>query len=176
MQTIHVNEKVVLTAYRPEDEPDLVSWLNDEEIYRNTLAIPYPYTEEDARHWLALASRIDDENDACINWAVRNRSGRLIGGIGRLLVSGKDSHADEIGYWLARPYRNRGVMSLVVRAFCDYWFEQGILVRISAVVFNHNLASARVLEKAGFEREGYLRKAYCKEGQYLDGLLYGRVI
>jgi RimJ/RimL family protein N-acetyltransferase len=48
-------------------------------------------------------------------------------------------------------------------------------VRLEADVFAWNPASARVLEKAGYQLEGRLRKAVCKDGQVIDRLVYGRL-
>ena len=79
----------------------------------------------------------------------------------------------EIGYWLAKPFWGRGIMTAVVRTLCDYAFAEFGLVKISAHVFANNPASARVLEKCGFVREGLLRRHYHKDGQYFDGLALG---
>jgi [ribosomal protein S5]-alanine N-acetyltransferase len=85
------------------------------------------------------------------------------------------SHRAEIGYWIAKPYWNRGIMTAVVRRACQCAFEEFGLIKIIAHVFDANPASARVLEKCGFEQEGYLKKHYLKDGQYLDVRLYARL-
>ncbi len=51
-------------------------------------------------------------------------------------------------------------------------FEEFGLVKITAHVFPHNLASARVLEKSGFQQEGFLRKHFLKDGNFLDARLF----
>ena len=85
------------------------------------------------------------------------------------------SHRAEIGYWLAKPYWNRGIMTAVVKKVCQYGFKEFGLVKITAHVFATNPASGRVLEKCGFEQEGFLKKHYLKDGRYLDAGLYGLV-
>lgn len=174
-ETIFVNDDIHLTPYRLSDKAALVEYIDDEEIHRNTLAIPYPYTERDADEWLELTQQEFEKYRLHANWVIRNRKGKLIGCIGRQMLYGKTGHTDEVGYWLARPYWGKGIMTEVVKVFCDYWFEKGPLIRFTAAVFAYNRASARVLEKAGFEREGYLKKHYYKNGEYLDGILYAKL-
>jgi ribosomal-protein-alanine N-acetyltransferase len=66
-------------------------------------------------------------------------------------------------------------MTETVSRFCEYGFREVGLERIQAVVFEHNLPSARVLVKAGFRLEGLLRRYYEKDGWYLNGMLYSRL-
>lgn len=170
-----VSNGIVLTAFRPEDKPSLLRWMEDDTIHRFTSHIPHPYTDADADAWLNKTREMEEQYPARPNWAIRTAAGKLIGGIGRLMRNGADSHCDEIGYWLAQPYRGKGLMSLVVQRFCDYWFTYSPLIRIEARVYHINPASARVLEKAGFDYEGLQRRKMFKNGQYLDVLLYARL-
>jgi RimJ/RimL family protein N-acetyltransferase len=175
MHHLRVNDQIHLSPYRRSDKAWLIHHISDPEISRNTLAIPYPYTEQDADEWLTLALQEKEKYGTPANWVIRNRRDELIGCIGRQMLYGKDSHTDEVGYWLARPYWGQGIMTEVVGVFCDYWFDNSPLIRFTAAVFSYNGASARVLEKAGFQREGYLRKHYFKNGAYEDGFLYAKL-
>ncbi len=99
----------------------------------------------------------------------------LIGGIGAFMKTGLDGHLDEIGYWLAEPFRGQGIMTEVVRRYTQWLFDsRPALVRIEAGVFAHNPASAKVLEKAGFAREGYARQLHVKNGVYIDAVLMAK--
>jgi ribosomal-protein-alanine N-acetyltransferase len=62
-----------------------------------------------------------------------------------------------------------------VTAFTSWSFSQFDLCRIYASVFEWNTASARVLEKCGYEFEGRLRKAVTKDGETIDQLLFAIV-
>jgi ribosomal-protein-alanine N-acetyltransferase len=84
------------------------------------------------------------------------------------------SHRAEIGYWLAKPFWGRGIMTDVVQRLCQVGFEEFGLVKIIAYVNATNPASARVLEKCGFVQEGYLKKHFLKDGQLLDVRLFAR--
>jgi RimJ/RimL family protein N-acetyltransferase len=66
-------------------------------------------------------------------------------------------------------------MTGAVRGFTEYAFGAFELCRIFAVVFEWNSASRRVLEKAGYELEGRMRRAAVKDGQVIDQFLYATV-
>lgn len=71
----------------------------------------------------------------------------------------------ELGYWLAESHWGRGVMGRVVPAFVEWsWRTFGVLVRINAEVREGNVASWRVLERAGFRVEGRRERAMVKGG------------
>ncbi len=176
MQTsIQINNQLSLTAFQQADIPNMLLYLNDLEIYQNTLHIPYPYTQADAETWLETTRTNLQKNGVLTNWVIRHETHGLIGGIGAMVKQGMDGHLDEIGYWLAAPFRNQGIITAAVQKLTDQMFETRPLVRIEAHVFSHNPASARVLEKAGFQKEGYLRKFHRKKGLDIDSLLYARI-
>jgi RimJ/RimL family protein N-acetyltransferase len=170
---IVVTDQVHLSEFRPSDKDALVTRLNDSDIYDRTLRIPFPYTDAAADEWLALVARITRQQGRPVHWAIRSPDDALLGGCGFDGFQVGKSHRAEIGYWLARPFWGRGVMTAVVRRLCRHAFEQFGLVKITAHVFPHNPASARVLEKCGFQEEGVLRKHFLKDGQYIDARLFG---
>jgi RimJ/RimL family protein N-acetyltransferase len=170
---ISVTDQISLTEFRISDKPALVRHLAEKEIYDRTLRIPYPYTEADADAWFEIDSRATEQHGGPVHWAIRDPGGALIGCVGfDGLTKG---HRAEIGYWLAKPYWGRGIISAVVAAACAYALAEWKLVRITAHVFAFNTASTRVLEKNGFELEGELRKHYRKDGRLLDAKLYALV-
>jgi RimJ/RimL family protein N-acetyltransferase len=93
------------------------------------------------------------------------------------LVPGDDiaRHTAEIGYWLGRRFWGRGVATDAVRAAARYGFAQLGMHRVFALPFAHNAASARVLEKAGYQLEGRTRRSAVKDGVVLDQWLYAAV-
>ncbi len=64
-------------------------------------------------------------------------------------------------------------MTSVVHRFTEYAFAAFDLQRVFAPVFEWNAASCQVLEKAGYQLEGRLRRAVVKDGQVLDQFVYG---
>ena len=172
---IPVNAQITLTPFRTEDKAQLVKYLNDPVIFQNTSNVPESYTEQDAEDWLLKVSQRREQLGIEVSWVIRHQSEGLIGSIGRLAKSGAGGHCDEVGYWLAAPFRGQGIMSAVVVAFSNSLFETTSLVRIEANAFPHNPASNRVLEKAGFEKEGYARKKHLKKGRFIDSVLMARI-
>jgi RimJ/RimL family protein N-acetyltransferase len=170
--TIIVNEQIHLSEFRFSDNCALIEHLNDRDIYDRTLRIPFPYTDTDANQWLALTARITEVQGRPVHWAIRNAENALIGGCGFDGFHLGKSHRAEIGYWLAKPYWGKGIMTAVVKRICRHAFEEFGLLRITAHVFSHNVASARVLEKCGFQPEGFLQKHFLKDGKFIDARLF----
>jgi RimJ/RimL family protein N-acetyltransferase len=106
---IEVTPNLFIAPCRASDAAMLVELLSDEEIYRQTLRIPHPYTPADAEKWLAMATQQTADTSHKAICAIRQASGELIGGIG-LHHRGEQwsAHRAEIGYWLARPYWGQG--------------------------------------------------------------------
>lgn len=176
MQTIiPISDTINLTLYQEADKPILVRFMNDPVFQANTSTLPNPYTKTDADIWLDKTKQARVDFKVNSKWAIRHVSDGLVGGIDNVFVNGEDAHLDAIGYWIAPPYRGQGIMSRVVDIYSNWLFQNTGLVRIEAYVFAHNKASARVLEKAGFEREGLLRKKYLKNGVLTDAFLYARL-
>jgi RimJ/RimL family protein N-acetyltransferase len=170
---IVVSNQVHLSELRPSDKPALVEHLNDRDIYDRTLRIPFPYTDATADEWLALVAKITEQQGRQAHWAIRTADEALIGCCGFSGFQAGKSHLAEVGYWLAKPYWGRGIMTAVVQRLCQHAFEEFGLSKIIAHVASHNLASARVLEKCGFQQEGILRKHFLKDGRFIDARLFG---
>jgi ribosomal-protein-alanine N-acetyltransferase len=80
-----------------------------------------------------------------------------------------------LGYWIGQPYAGRGLATAAVRALAGFAFRSARLHRLEASCLPGNLASRRVLEKAGFRQEGEA-KAYLKiNGVWADHILFGFV-
>jgi RimJ/RimL family protein N-acetyltransferase len=170
---IIANDQVQLSEFRASDKDALVAHLNEREIYDRTLRIPFPYTSTDADEWLNFVAKHTQEQGCPVQWAIRTTNESLIGGCGFDGFQAGKSHRAEIGYWLARPYWGQGIMTTVVNQVCRHAFEEFGLVKITAHVFAHNPASARVLEKCGFQEEGFLRKHFLKDDRCIDARLFG---
>src|SRR5262245_32094838 len=167
-----INDQAHLSEFCSSDKDALIQHLNDRDIYDRTLRIPFPYSGADADEWLELVAKITQQQGYPVQWAIRSADGALIGGCGFDGFQGGKSHQAEIGYWLAKPFWSRGIMTVVVKRVCHHAFEKFGLAKITAHVFSHNPASARVLEKCGFQEEGFLRKHFLKDGQFIDARLF----
>jgi len=98
--------------------------------------------------------------------------GQAAGGVSLTLGQDIERRSAEIGYWLGRAFWGRGVMTDAVRAATRYAFEELGMARVFAVPFVRNPASARVLEKAGYLKEGRMHWSALKDGELLDQWLF----
>lgn len=164
--------RCTIRDYRPSDAESLAKHANNRKIWLGLRdAFPHPYTVDDAKRFLEGSIRGLPRIHFCIDI-----DSAAVGGIG--LRPGEDvhRHTAEFGYWLAEEFWGRGIMSEIVPAFVDFAFKEFSLTRIFAMPHSSNPASARVLEKAGFNFEGRLHKNVIKDGQILDSLLYAKTM
>jgi [ribosomal protein S5]-alanine N-acetyltransferase len=97
---------------------------------------------------------------------------RLVGGLTLGQVKRGVAQSATLGYWMGVPYAGKGLMSRAVKAITSHAFTSLRLHRIEAACLPHNDASIRLLERAGFKREG-LARAYLRiNGLWQDHLLY----
>jgi ribosomal-protein-alanine N-acetyltransferase len=164
-------EHGVIRDWSEHDKADLVALANNRKIWRNlTDRFPHPYTERDANWWIAHVAGMPVRT----SWAVEVDS-RAIGGIGIDPREGIYAKSAEFGYWLGEPYWGRGIATAATRALVPEIMSRFGLIRLEARVFAWNPASMRVLEKAGFKREGVMRRAAFKDGVLIDQVLYAYV-
>lgn len=169
MHPLHLTtKKFFLRPFRTTDAKDLVRWLNDPVIFENTLHIPKPYLLKHAKQFIAKNLRqYRQKNPLGIGYIIDIR-GRAVGAVG-FSFRGKKG---EVGYWLAKPYRGKGIMSEALGLFVEHLFVTYHLNRIEAYVFVHNPVSGKVLQKVGFQSEGILRRHAKKGNQLLDEEMY----
>jgi RimJ/RimL family protein N-acetyltransferase len=173
---ISVTQGIHLSPLTMADEADLTAHLQDPDVSRHMLLLPHPYTPELARKWIEHAAGDVARNGRQTIWAIREASGRMIGEIELHAGLPAREHVSDIGYWLAKPYWGRGIMTAVVKAMVEVAFGEFGVRRITAPIFALNIASARVLEKNGFLIEApLLRRAYQRHGQFYDATLYALV-
>lgn len=162
-----------IRPYHPSDAPALAVHANNHNISRwMTNRFPHPYGLEDAEEWINVCI---NSSPMC-NYAITDAKNSVIGGIGLAPNSPLEVHAlaMEIGYWLGEDRWGRGIASEVLAMFTDWAFRvaRQDLQRLAAAVFEGNVASGRVLLKAGYVFEGVHRKAGFKEGKVLDERVY----
>lgn len=105
----------------------------------------------------------------------REEDGTLVGGVNLRDVRRGVSQSGAIGYWAGAAHAGRGYTGAAVRAVAEFAFGRLGLHRLEAACVPENLASRRLLERAGFQHEG-LARAYLKiNGAWRDHLLFGLV-
>ncbi len=96
----------------------------------------------------------------------------LLGGITLSNVARGMTQTATLGYWMGERYANRGYMTKAVRAIAPFAFGALNLHRLEAACLPHNAASIRLLERAGFQREGVARGLVCINGRWQDHVVF----
>lgn len=153
------------------DAGSLVEQANDIEIARHLRdRFPHPYTARDARDFLKHAAAAQDPSNLAIEV-----EGRAVGAIGYVPGTDVERFSAEIGYWLGKAFWGRGITTEALELVTLHAFRELNFLRLFALPFADNAPSARILEKAGYVREGLLRSSCVKYGEPKDQLLYARV-
>jgi len=152
------------------DAKDLVAALSNPRIQDNLRdGLPYPYTEQDGREYISAMLSADENETFAFAITVEDH---VIGSIGVFRQGNIHRQTAELGYYIAEEYWGRGIMTEAVKQICKVVFDRSDIIRIFAEPFAHNAASCRVLEKAGFQYEGTLRKNAVKNGKVTDMKIY----
>jgi [ribosomal protein S5]-alanine N-acetyltransferase len=155
-------------SWRTSDADALLRYANNRNIWLNLRdAFPHPYTKQDARAYIRSVRERTLETTFAI--AVDDEA---VGSIGFVLRPDVERVSAEIGYWLAEPFWGRGITTEALIALTRYAIETHGLTRIYALPFAWNIASCRVLEKAGYVLEARLRRSAIKDGRITDQLQY----
>ncbi len=128
---------------------------------------PFPYELE---HAAAFLSWLAQQPSPTV-WAIEV-NGEAAGGIGIELRSDVERVSAEIGYWLGETFWGRGIVTEALAAVTEVAFSRYDITRIYAVPFADHPASVRVLEKAGYVREGRMKQSAIKDGKIRDQLMY----
>ncbi len=106
-------------------------------------------------------------------WGIAQKSDDKIIGTSTLFHTDEKNRRAEIGYALNREFWGKGYITEALNSLLKFAFEELNLHRIEADVDPRNLASIRVLERFGFQKEGYLRERWIVQGEIQDALFYG---
>jgi ribosomal-protein-alanine N-acetyltransferase len=163
-------DRLVLRRMEAGDVEDLFAYASDPKVAQYT-SWPAHRTIQDSHEFLAYVLELYEKGEVA-PWGVVHRSeSRLVGTCG-FLDWYQDSFRAEIGYALASKYWGQGLMTEAVRAIFTFGFETMQLNRIQGRCEVENIASIRVMEKAGMRREGVLREHEFAGGRFLDIAIY----
>ena len=140
---------LVLRPWNEDDVDAMVTGCNDPEVARWIPSIPRPYTRDDALAF--IRSEVRPEHQA---FAIE-LDGHAVGGIGMGLNS--HEYRATMGYWVDATARGQGVCTRALRLLARHALEELELQRVDLITDPENVASQRVAEKVGFQREGVLR-------------------
>lgn len=164
-------ERLILRPMRAEDAADLKKWLGRDEVYtywgrKVTGGEKNPESLfVDPRPWVKRKLGKD------MHWGVvLKNAGEVMGDV--TINDVQNDRMASIGYRLNPDEWSKGYITEAVQAVVQYIFGQTHLQRLEATVDVRNLASVRVLEKCGFQREGTIRQGKMVS-EYCDYHIYG---
>ena len=159
-----------LREWKLSDAENLASAIGNKKILDNLRdGVPYPYTEQDRKEFISAILSSDKSSTFAFAIEIENKA---VGSITCFRQSNIHYRTAELGYYLAEEYWGKNIMTRAVKQICKYVFENSDIIRIYAEPFAQNIASCRVLEKAGFQFEGLMRANAVKNGEIKDMKLY----
>jgi RimJ/RimL family protein N-acetyltransferase len=165
---------VLLRPWNLQDVEALVAACSgDEEIAHWLDHVPQPYSDSDAREFVALTRRGWSDSTMASFAVTDATSGALLGSIAITWLDVAERVA-EVGYWVRREARGRGVASRSLRLASRWAIASCGTQRLQLRADTGNVASQRVAEHVGFKYEGVIRSARfnVRQGRRVDFALY----
>jgi len=143
----------------------------DYEVTKYNTGKAYTSIQEASELIAAIESSYQERSE--IRWGITRKGHSEVIGMCGYNYWNRYDRRGSVGYDLARAYWGQGIMSEAVRAVVEFGFNHMELNRIEADADARNPASARVLEKIGFQREGLQREQFYDSGAFYDLVLFG---
>lgn len=163
---MYTGKLIKLRAYKKEELPLVVEYINDPEVKRNVNpGIPYIYTLEDEEKWYENCSASNDT----YHFAIETLDTReYIGGCGINEVDFKNSKVT-IGIFIGnKEYWGKGYGTDAIKTLTSFIFDQMNINKIKLSVYAFNKRAMRCYEKCGFKVEGTLHQELFRDGAYHD--------
>ena len=131
-----------------------------------------PKSVEDEIKWLKKVSekrKINLEHNYTILY-----DGEIVGGCG-IKIDQHRNYIGEIGYFIDEAYWGKGIAVRAVKMLEKIAFDKLKFKRLTILMNPKNRSSEKVAIKAGYKKEGTMRKAYYGKGKYFDSHLYAKV-
>jgi RimJ/RimL family protein N-acetyltransferase len=165
------SERVCVRLILESDLPALLAVNGDEEVTRFLGFAPWK-AMADAEAWFQRISAQQAAGSALEFAIVAKRTGSVIGRCGLFEFDEENAQAG-VGYLLGRAHWGQGYMREALTALIDCAFLEMNLRRLEARVEAPNTASAGLLQRLGFTREGVLRERWISHGETVDAEVYG---
>jgi len=147
-----------------EDLPQLGEWFNKPEVFGEYNPLRQMSRTE--------VEKILESPLELKPFIIEKKDGSKIGFVAHFYVLHVAGKLLEIGYSLVPSERGKGYCTEAVKIMVDYLFLSRDTMRIQACTDKRNLASQKVLDKAGFKKEGTMRKYFFIRGELRDAFLY----
>lgn len=166
-------ERLMLRRADLNDIESLFALRSDKETMKY-IPRPVATTLEEISEFLKLTDEKISTNEM-INWAITLKgNSKMIGTIGYYHIKPEHYRA-EIGYMLLPDFQGRGYITEAINQVINYGFNEMKLHSIEALIDPANLASAKVLEKCNFIKEGHFKESEFYNGQFIDTIIYSKL-
>jgi RimJ/RimL family protein N-acetyltransferase len=165
-------DELVLRPWRPSDVAAVLAACQDPEIAR-WVDIPQPYLSADADAFIESAHAMWGDGSGAPFAIVEAASDRLLGAVTRF---GPEGHQATLGCWVVAEARGRGIGARSLRLMAEWTFATSAAIRLDVFIMVGNETSERMVERAGFRREGVLRAwDVTRDGTPVDCVVYSRL-
>ncbi|MGV8151492.1 MAG: GNAT family N-acetyltransferase [Candidatus Nanoarchaeia archaeon] len=169
-------KRLVLRDIKVGDEISIRENINNLDISKWLLVVPYPYTKKDAIWWVnhCIENQKKKPRPSYELGIAIKPNNEIVGGIGLSKVDLYQGKAT-LGYWIGEDYWGNGYMYEAAKKIIEFGFNKLKLRRINVEAFAGNVPSNNLIKKLGFTYEGTIRKALrCKANDDIhDGHFYG---
>jgi len=163
-------ERLLLRKMSLDDAGDVFEFSKDPEVFKFTGGKVHQTIKDSEEFLKEIFEKYKSRE--IIAWGMLHKEhNRLIGDCGFIKWDTSQAKA-ELDYLLSKEYWNQGLMTEAVKRVIGFGFEEMRLNRIQAICEVANIASARVMEKAGMQFEGVLRNYNQHDGKPLDMKMY----
>lgn len=164
-------ERVILRPLEDSDAPTLYENVKEYEMARWLINLPHPYPEGGAMEFIRKVRGLMETGES-YELAIESRETSGVLGVMSFCRVDKKNRNAEVGYWVAKAHRGRGIATEAGLALLAFGFEKLSLERIYSKCFVENIPSQRVLEKLGMRYEGTFRHEVLKEDRFIDMKYY----
>lgn len=168
---IQTTEQIYIRLFEEKDAEGLwqLELTNREFFEAYSIARKEEFYTLDFQQQLIKTWKENEKKDVDYHFGIfLKESDELIGSVNLYMVRREPAHNAIVGYVLDKNQNGKGYMTIAVKQLVNYAFNTLHLHRLEAGVMPHNIGSIRVLEKAGFHKEGIAKSNVKINGQWKD--------
>ncbi len=162
-------ERILVRPVWPSDAEDIFRNIQDKLIFENTLRLPWPYKKENLESFMRYVRRSRRKGMAYVMSIVFE--GEVVGIIDLMGIDFEHEQG-ELGYWIGKKFRGKGIMTEAGHLMLGLAFEKLKLNKVGAWAYDDNPASQKVMKKLGMKKEGHFRKHKFRAGRWRDDLYF----
>jgi [ribosomal protein S5]-alanine N-acetyltransferase len=164
------SERLRFRRLTEADAPEILALRGNPETMK---FIPRPLAtniDEALAHIKLINDKIDENLD--INWAVTEKGSDKCIGLMGFYRTQPEHFRTELGYMIAPDHWGKGYVSEAVKTLLDFAFNTLNFHSIEAVIDSRHIASERVLQKNGFEKEAHFKENFFYNNEFTDTVIY----